>query len=171
MYNQTAYEMGTNGCTIRELAAYGAARAQVVGEENALDYSLAMDSEDFSRFGEVVPAVFFRLGTGNKEKGITSSLHHTDFNISEDALINGVKTIVQFVIDNQKGIDKEKEFVVIENRRSAIEYAVCNSRPRDIIILAGKGHERYEIDADGRHYFDEREIVRSAYKRLIDYNT
>ena len=81
---------------------------KVVGEDNALDYSLAMDSEDFSRFGEVVPAVFFRLGTGNKEKGITSSLHHTDFNISEDALINGVKTIVQFVIDNQKGIDKEK---------------------------------------------------------------
>ena len=81
---------------------------KVVGEENALDYSLAMDSEDFSRFGEVVPAVFLRLGTGNKEKGITSSLHHTDFNISEDALINGVKTIVQFVIDNQKGIDKEK---------------------------------------------------------------
>ena len=73
--------------------------------------------------------------------------------------------------DILKGIDKEKEFVVIENRRSAIEYAVCNSRPRDIIILAGKGHERYEIDADGRHYFDEREIVRSAYRRMIDYNT
>lgn len=80
----------------------------VVGEENTVHFNMAMDSEDFSRFGEVVPAVFFRLGTGNLEKGITASLHHSDFNISEDALINGVKTMVEFVVQNQNGIDKEK---------------------------------------------------------------
>ena len=82
--------------------------AKVVGESHTVHFNLSMSSEDFSRFGEVVPAVFFRLGTGNKKKGITASLHHNDFNISEDALINGVKTMIQFVIDNQKGIDREK---------------------------------------------------------------
>ncbi|MBQ7767331.1 MAG: pyridoxal phosphate-dependent aminotransferase [Oscillospiraceae bacterium] len=44
MYNKTAYEMGTNGCTIRELAAYGAARAQIVGEENVFNFTIGNPS-------------------------------------------------------------------------------------------------------------------------------
>ena len=80
----------------------------VVGEENTVCFKIGMSSEDFSRYGEVVPAVFFRLGTRNTEKGITAAAHHDDFNISEDALINGVRTMIQFVVENQKGIDKEK---------------------------------------------------------------
>ncbi|MBE6531055.1 MAG: UDP-N-acetylmuramoyl-L-alanyl-D-glutamate--2,6-diaminopimelate ligase [Ruminococcaceae bacterium] len=72
----------------------------------------------------------------------------------------------RIISDILKGIDKEKEFVVIEERASAIEYAVCNSRRGDIIILAGKGHERYEIDRDGKHPFDERDIVKKAYEKF-----
>lgn len=80
----------------------------VVGEENTVYFEISMGSEDFSRYGELVPAVFFRLGTRNTEKGITAAAHHDDFTISEDALINGVRTMIQFVVENQKGIDKEK---------------------------------------------------------------
>ena len=32
----------------------------------------------------------------------------------------------------------------------------------DIILLAGKGHEKYEIDASGKHPFDEKDIVKRA---------
>ena len=71
----------------------------------------------------------------------------------------------QIFSDILKGMDKEKEFALIEDRRAAIEYAVFNSKKKDVIILAGKGHERYEINALGRLPFDEREIVRSAYAR------
>lgn len=81
---------------------------KVVGEENTFYFGMGMGSEDFSRYGEVVPAVFFRLGTRDKAKGITAAAHHDDFNIAEDALIHGVKTMVQFVVDHQKGIDKDK---------------------------------------------------------------
>ncbi len=81
---------------------------RVVGEENTEIFDVSMSSEDFSRYGEVVPAVFFRLGTGNRAQGITAAAHHDDFNISEDALIYGVKTMVDFVVENQRGIDKEK---------------------------------------------------------------
>ena len=80
----------------------------VVGEENTVFFKIGMGSEDFSRYGEVVPAVFFRLGTGSAEKGISSTAHHDDFNINEDAMIYGVKTFVQFVVDHQNGIDKTK---------------------------------------------------------------
>lgn len=45
-----------------------------------------MGSEDFAYYSHRVPACFYRLGTGNKSKGITSGLHTPTFNIDEDAL-------------------------------------------------------------------------------------
>ncbi len=81
---------------------------KVVGEDNTELFNASMGSEDFSRFGEVVPAVMIRLGTGNKARGIDGKLHHDDFDIDESALINGLKAFVQFVVDYQNGIDKEK---------------------------------------------------------------
>ena len=44
MYNQTAYEMGANRCAIRDLAEYGAARAQVIGKENIFDFTIGNPS-------------------------------------------------------------------------------------------------------------------------------
>ena len=68
--------------------------------------------------------------------------------------------------DILKGIDKEKEFAVIESRREAIFAAiVCYARENDTVILAGKGHELYEITADGKHFFDERLIAIEALRR------
>ena len=61
--------------------------------------------------------------------------------------------------DILKGIDKEKPYTVIASRRQAIKYAVETAASGDIILLAGKGHERYEIDGEGYHSFDEREIL------------
>jgi len=52
--------------------------------------------------------VFFRLGTRNKEKGITALPHNNDFNIDESALPIGSKVCVQFVLDNMNGIDMEQ---------------------------------------------------------------
>lgn len=63
--------------------------------------------------------------------------------------------------DILKGIDKEKPYTVIASRRQAIKYAVSIAARGDIILLAGKGHERYEIDGEGYHPFDEREILKS----------
>ena len=67
-----------------------------------------MGSEDFSRFTDIVPSVFFRLGIRNAEKGFTQVVHQTDFKLDEDALDLGAKAFVQFVLDNQHGIDIEK---------------------------------------------------------------
>ncbi len=53
-------------------------------------------------------------------------------------------------------------YKVITNRGDAIRYAVKNAMPGDIIVLAGKGHETYQILKDGTIHFDEREIVREA---------
>lgn len=54
---------------------------------------------------------------------------------------------------------------VIVDRRQAIEHAVLTAREGDIILLAGKGHEAYEIDAEGKHPFSEEAIVAKAMYR------
>ena len=54
--------------------------------------------------------------------------------------------------------------MVIENRFDAIEFALDNAKPNDIILLAGKGHETYQILKDRTIMFDEREIV----MKLVD---
>ncbi len=67
--------------------------------------------------------------------------------------------------DILKGIDKEKPHCVITDRRLAIENAVLTAREGDILLLCGKGHERYTVDRDGVHDFCEADIVREAYRR------
>ena len=69
------------------------------------------------------------------------------------------------IADILRGVDREKPYIVIERRADAIAYAIRTARPGDIILLAGKGHERYEIDAQGRHPFDERRVVAEAVQR------
>ena len=54
------------------------------------------------------------------------------------------------------------EHVIIKDRAEAIEYVIKNARKGDIILLAGKGHENYEIDKNGKHPFDEKELVALA---------
>ena len=56
---------------------------------------------------------------------------------------------------------------VISNRVDAINYAVSIALPGDIIVLAGKGHETYQILNSGIIHLDEREIVRDALAKLI----
>ena len=50
-------------------------------------------------------------------------------------------------------------FVEIIDRKEAIRYAIKNGEPGDIIVLAGKGHEDYQIIGHEKHHMDERELV------------
>ena len=61
-------------------------------------------------------------------------------------------------------------YKVIENRIDAIKYAIATARKDDIIVLAGKGHETYQILADGTIHLDEREVVAEALKELDEAN-
>ncbi len=59
-----------------------------------------------------------------------------------------------------KGIDSDKKnYKVIENRPEAIRYAMDIAKNRDIIVLAGKGHETYQEIHGVKHHLDEREVV------------
>ena len=70
------------------------------------------------------------------------------------------------IADVMKGIDKEKPHVKIKSREDAINYAVEIAREGDVVVFAGKGHKKYQITAEGRIPFDEREVLRSALKKI-----
>jgi amidohydrolase len=57
-----------------------------LGSENVVDIDLTLGSEDFAYYSHIVPASFYRLGTRNDAKGLTSYVHTPTFDIDEDAL-------------------------------------------------------------------------------------
>lgn len=59
---------------------------EYLGKENVLDLDIWMAAEDFAYYSQVTDACFYRLGTRNEAKGITSSVHTPTFDIDENAL-------------------------------------------------------------------------------------
>ena len=65
--------------------------------------------------------------------------------------------IMQDILAGMAGTDTE--YAVVENRVEAIHYAMDHAQPEDVVILAGKGHETYQIVGREKRHLDEREIV------------
>ena len=61
-----------------------------LGEDKVFDLDLRMTSEDFAYYTQIMPGCFYRLGTGNKEQGITAPVHNPKFNIDEEAIRTGM---------------------------------------------------------------------------------
>jgi amidohydrolase len=62
------------------------AAVEYLGSENVVELEMRMTAEDFARYSQVMPACFYRLGTANQEKGITSNLHTSTFNVDEKSI-------------------------------------------------------------------------------------
>jgi len=58
------------------------------------------------------------------------------------------------------------EYVIIENRREAIKYALENAQPGDVVVLAGKGHETYQEIKGVRYPFNEKIVVAELLKEI-----
>jgi len=71
--------------------------------------------------------------------------------------------ILADILEGMKG--KKSQRIVIEDRRKAIAWAMENHQPGDLLILAGKGHEDYQIVGHEKFHMDEREIVADVLKR------
>lgn len=63
---------------------------EYLGAENVVDLDLWTAAEDFAYYSQVTKACFYRLGTGNKEKGITAAVHTPSFDIDEQSLLTGI---------------------------------------------------------------------------------
>ncbi|WP_026886438.1 UDP-N-acetylmuramoyl-L-alanyl-D-glutamate--2,6-diaminopimelate ligase [Clostridium beijerinckii] len=70
---------------------------------------------------------------------------------------------LSIIKDIEEGLDKDN-YIVIENRKEAIKKAIDIAVKDDVIVIAGKGHETYQVLRDETIHFDEREIV----KEILD---
>jgi len=78
------------------------AAKEYLGEENVEELDVWMAAEDFSYYTQEMPGCFYRLGIRNKEKGITSSVHTSTFDIDEDALEVGAG-LMAYIAVNELG--------------------------------------------------------------------
>ncbi|MCO6480541.1 MAG: amidohydrolase [Phaeodactylibacter sp.] len=65
--------------------AFGYAE-EYLGKENVVELPIRMTAEDFAYYSQEMPACFYRLGTGNPARGITSPIHTNTFDVDEDCL-------------------------------------------------------------------------------------
>lgn len=72
--------------------------------------------------------------------------------------------IIADILEGVKGTNTPYE--VVTSRAEAIRYAIEHVKPHDVIVLAGKGHETYQILKEGTIHFDEREVVAEILANL-----
>lgn len=72
---------------------------------------------------------------------------------------------LSIIEDIKKGISRDN-YLVIPDREEAIRKSLAMAKINDIILVAGKGHEDYQILNDHTKHFDDREVVRSCLKSM-----
>ena len=70
--------------------------------------------------------------------------------------------------DMQKGVSpsNQRKTLTISDRREAIKTACHLANPGDIILLAGKGHEKYPEINGVRHHFDDKEVLKEQFNLI-----
>jgi amidohydrolase len=84
---KTGYPFLVNDERVTEDARLAA--IEYLGKENVVELPMRMTAEDFSRYSQLMPACFYRLGTANKKKGIVSNLHTPTFDVDETSIEPG----------------------------------------------------------------------------------
>ena len=72
------------------------------------------------------------------------------------------ESIIRDVVDGIVASVQEPPYKTIPDRGEAIANAIHSARPDDLIVIAGKGHEDYQIIGNQRLDFDDRVIARNA---------
>ena len=128
--------------------------------ERALEQLLISFSECRAGSGRIV-TVFGCGGNRDRSKrapmGAVASRYSDLVIITEDNSRD--EDVDSIIADIVVGIDKTKDHKIIKNRREALEYVINNAVRGDLILLVGKGHEKYEIKNGKKVPFSEKEVI------------
>ncbi len=72
----------------------------------------------------------------------------------------------QIIQDIEMGIKKDKPYCIVPDRRQAILWAIKHAQRGDIVLIAGKGHEDYQIIGDKKYHFSDKEEVLKVLSRM-----
>jgi len=75
---------------------------------------------------------------------------------------------LQILADMEQGLSPsaKRKFISIPDRKQAIKTAISMAGPEDIILIAGKGHEKYQEVKGVKHHFDDKEVLQEMYQLL-----
>jgi len=101
-----------------------------------------------------------RPGMGKVSSRLSDKIFITSDNPRSEKPLEIIKDII-------KGIPaRKKNYVIEKDRARAIELALKDAKSKDIVLVAGKGHETYQIFKDITIPFDDREVVRKNLKEM-----
>jgi UDP-N-acetylmuramoyl-L-alanyl-D-glutamate--2,6-diaminopimelate ligase len=63
-------------------------------------------------------------------------------------------------------VEKKRKCISIVDRKEAIKTAITLAKAEDIVLIAGKGHEKYQEIKGVKHHFDDKEIVNELFTVL-----
>ncbi|MBA2745307.1 MAG: UDP-N-acetylmuramoyl-L-alanyl-D-glutamate--2,6-diaminopimelate ligase [Flavisolibacter sp.] len=69
-------------------------------------------------------------------------------------------------MENGLSVSAKRKFISIADRLQAIKTAVSMAKPEDIVLVAGKGHEKYQEINSVKHHFDDKEVLMELFKQL-----
>ncbi len=74
---------------------------------------------------------------------------------------------LEIISEIEKGVERTgSPYLKISDRRDAIHLAIQKARANDVVIIAGKGHETYQVVGSDKYHFDDREVARDALRKL-----
>ena len=112
--------------------------------------------------------VLFGCG-GNRSKDRRYSMGEIAGKMADLTIITAdnsrFEKVEDIIEDIKVGMHKtDGKYIVIPDRVKAIQWAMDVHRPGDVILLAGKGHEDYQIIKGVKHHFDDHEVIREVMK-------
>ena len=75
---------------------------------------------------------------------------------------------LQIIKDMEEGLPMaaRRKYISIADRKEAIKTAISLAKPEDIILIAGKGHEKYQEIKGVKYDFDDKKVVRGMFEEL-----
>lgn len=106
---------------------------------------------------------------GNRDKGKRPLMAQEAYKQSDHVIITSDNPRFEdpqdIINDMLDGLDKEqrRHVISIVDRKEAIRTACMMAKPGDVILVAGKGHEDYQIIQGTKHHFDDHEVICEAF--------
>ena len=103
---------------------------------------------------------------GNRDKGKRSEMGKVAAKFADYIVVTSdnprQEDPIEIIKDIEKGITFESEISFEQDRSTAIQLAIAKAKKNDLVLIAGKGHEDYQILKNQTIYFDDREEARKA---------
>jgi len=115
--------------------------------------------------------VLFGCG-GDRDRSKRPLMGRIAQTVADDVIVtsdNSRSEDPQKIIDEiLSGMEKisDEHVTVLQDRKEALRVAIETSLPQDVLLVAGKGHEEYEINSSGKHPFSESDIIDYALKQF-----